>query len=131
MELSEVTKTFLEAAFSATMLNEDRKKRIGKIGVPDYDQTETGRCVEGCIAQRRHKGGRVFVTSAAVLARRGGSPSGFAGERGGRGFDARKGGFGHPDCPVLNGERASANGTRAEEEADSKIEPFAEVHGGG
>ena len=38
VELSETTKTFLEAAFTATMSNEDRKKRVGRIGVPDCDQ---------------------------------------------------------------------------------------------
>jgi len=36
--LSEPTKTFLEAAFSAVMSNEDRKKRVGKVGIPDCDQ---------------------------------------------------------------------------------------------
>ena len=38
VELSETTKAFLEAAFSATMPNEDRKKRVVKVGIPDCDQ---------------------------------------------------------------------------------------------
>ena len=38
MQLTETTKTFLEAAFSTTMLNENRRKRVEKIGVPDCDQ---------------------------------------------------------------------------------------------
>ena len=38
VELSETTKTFLEAAFTAIMSNEDCKKRVGRIGVPDCDQ---------------------------------------------------------------------------------------------
>ena len=38
VELMETTKTFLEAAFTATMSNEDRKKRVGRIGVPNCDQ---------------------------------------------------------------------------------------------
>ena len=36
--LTETTKTFLEAAFSGTLSNTDRKKRVDKIGVPDCDQ---------------------------------------------------------------------------------------------
>ena len=38
VELTETTKTFLEAAFTATMSNKDCKKRIGRIGVQDCDQ---------------------------------------------------------------------------------------------
>ena len=38
VELSETTKAFLEAAFSTTMPNEDRKKRVVKVGIPDCDQ---------------------------------------------------------------------------------------------
>ena len=38
VELSETTKAFLEAAFLATMPNEDRKKRVVKVGIPDCDQ---------------------------------------------------------------------------------------------
>ena len=38
VELSETTKAFLEAAFSATMPNKVRKQRVGKIGIPDCDQ---------------------------------------------------------------------------------------------
>ena len=38
VELSETTKAFLEAAFSATMPNEDRKKQVVKVGIPDCDQ---------------------------------------------------------------------------------------------
>ena len=37
VELSETTKSFLEAAFSATVANTDRKKRLDRIGVPDCD----------------------------------------------------------------------------------------------
>ena len=38
VQLTETTKSFLEAAFSGTMSNEDRRKRVKKIGVPDCDQ---------------------------------------------------------------------------------------------
>ena len=38
VQLTETTKTFLEAAFSGTMTNTDRKKRVKKIGVPECDQ---------------------------------------------------------------------------------------------
>ena len=38
VQLTETTKTFLEAAFSGTMTNADRKKRVEKIGVLDCDQ---------------------------------------------------------------------------------------------
>ena len=37
VELSETTKSFLEAAFSTTVANIDRKKRLDWIGVPDCD----------------------------------------------------------------------------------------------
>ena len=37
IELSETTKSFLEAAFSATVANTDRKKQLDRIGVPDCD----------------------------------------------------------------------------------------------
>ena len=36
--LTETIQTFLEAAFSGTMWNEDCKKCIKKIGIPDRDQ---------------------------------------------------------------------------------------------
>ena len=36
--LNDTTRAFLEAAFSGTMLNEERKKRVEKIGVPDCNQ---------------------------------------------------------------------------------------------
>ena len=38
VQLTEATKTFLEAAFSGTLSNADRKKRVDKVGVPDCDQ---------------------------------------------------------------------------------------------
>ena len=38
VELSETTKSFLEAAFLATMPNEDRNKRVVKVGIPNCDQ---------------------------------------------------------------------------------------------
>ena len=38
VQLTETTKSFLEAAFSGTMSNEDRRKRVEKVGVPDCDQ---------------------------------------------------------------------------------------------
>jgi len=37
MEVSEAIQAFLAAAFSGTMDNEDRRKRIRRIGVPDCD----------------------------------------------------------------------------------------------
>ena len=37
VELSKTTKSFLEAAFSTTVANTDRKKRLDWIGVPDCD----------------------------------------------------------------------------------------------
>ena len=37
VELLESTKSFLEAAFSVTVANSDRKKRLDRIGVPEYD----------------------------------------------------------------------------------------------
>ena len=36
--LNDTTRAFLKAAFSGTMLNEERKKRVEKIGVPDCNQ---------------------------------------------------------------------------------------------
>ena len=36
--LSDTTRTFLEAAFSGTMTNEDRRERVNKIGIPNCDQ---------------------------------------------------------------------------------------------
>ena len=36
--LSDTTPTFLEAAFSGTMTNEDRRERVNKIGIPNCDQ---------------------------------------------------------------------------------------------
>ena len=36
--LSEQTRSFLEAAFSATLSNADRKKGIANIGIPDCDK---------------------------------------------------------------------------------------------
>ena len=38
VQVTETTKSFLEAAFSGAMSNEDRRKRVEKIGVPDCDQ---------------------------------------------------------------------------------------------
>ena len=38
MQLTETTKSFLKAAFSATMLNKDCRKRVATIGVPNCDQ---------------------------------------------------------------------------------------------
>ena len=38
VQLTETTKTFLEATFSSMMTNADRKKRVEKIGVPNCDQ---------------------------------------------------------------------------------------------
>ena len=38
VQLTETTKSFLEAAFSGTISNEDRRKRVKKVGVPDCDQ---------------------------------------------------------------------------------------------
>jgi len=38
VQLSETTKSFLEAAFLAAISNKDRKKRVGKVGIPDCDQ---------------------------------------------------------------------------------------------
>ena len=35
VELSETTKAILEAAFLATMPNEDPTKWVGKVGIPD------------------------------------------------------------------------------------------------
>jgi len=37
VELLESTKSFLEAAFSVTVANSDCKKRLDRIGVPEYD----------------------------------------------------------------------------------------------
>ena len=37
VELSETTKAFLKAAFSGTVTNADRKKRLNQIGIPDCD----------------------------------------------------------------------------------------------
>ena len=37
MTLTESTRAFLEAAFSATLANADRKKRVECIGMPYYD----------------------------------------------------------------------------------------------
>ena len=38
VQLTEATKTFIKAAFSGTLSNADRKKRVDKVGVPDCDQ---------------------------------------------------------------------------------------------
>ena len=38
VEVSEATQAFLGAAFSGIMDNDDRRKRIKRIGVPDCDQ---------------------------------------------------------------------------------------------
>ena len=38
LELWETIKAFLEAAFSATMPNEDRRKRVGKVEITDCDK---------------------------------------------------------------------------------------------
>ena len=38
VELLEETSAFLEAAFSTTFSNADRRKRIAHIGIPDYDK---------------------------------------------------------------------------------------------
>ena len=35
VQLTETTKSFLEAAFSGTISNEDRRKRVEKVGDPD------------------------------------------------------------------------------------------------
>ena len=37
MSLSESAHAFLEAAFSTTLTNADRKKRVDRVGVPDCD----------------------------------------------------------------------------------------------
>jgi len=41
VDLSEMMKEFLEAAFSATMPNDDHKKRVGKVRIPDCDQVRS------------------------------------------------------------------------------------------
>ena len=121
VELSETTKAFLEAAFSATMPNEDRKKRV-KVGIPDCDQI---RCLkldgvlkavlpkdaikaDGYLSRLQQFWLDAVAPLVALLenAEAGDLP------------DAGKGGFSHPDCPVSNGECAPADGTRAEKEAD-------------
>ena len=38
VQLTETIKSFLEAAFSGTIFNEGRRKRVEKVGVPDCDQ---------------------------------------------------------------------------------------------
>ena len=38
VQLTETTKSFLEAAFSGMISNEDRRKRLEKVGVSDCDQ---------------------------------------------------------------------------------------------
>ena len=65
----------------------------------------------------------------AILVGRSGPPCSFAGKCRGGGFDARKGGFNHPDYPVFNGECVPTNGTGTEKEADS--EAYFNVHSGG
>ena len=129
VELSETMKDFLEAAFLTTMPNEDRKKQVGKVGIPNCDQI---RCLklDGCTAQRRHKGEQVPVTFTHLVGRCG-PPCSFAGKHQGRGFDARRGSFSHTDCPVSNGECAPADGTGTEKEADFEAESFFKIHGGG
>ena len=92
---------------------------------------EAGRRAEGCTAQRRHKGGRVFVTITTILVGHCGPPCGFVGKRGGGRLDAGKSGFSHPDCTVFNGECAPADGTGTEKEADFEVESFFEIHGRG
>ena len=105
VELTETTKTFLEAAFTATMSNEDCKKRVGRIGVPDCD----------------HKGGWILIASIAILAGHSGSPGGCPREHGGRGIDARKGGSSHPNSLLPDGQCASADGTREEKKLILKL----------
>ena len=84
VQLTETTKSFLEAAFSGTMSNEDRRKRVKKVGVPDCDQVHCPKLdgvLKMVLPQGRHKGGWVFIASSAVLAGRSGSPSGSVRER--------------------------------------------------
>ena len=79
IQLTETTKTFLEAAFLGTMTNADRKKGVKKIGVPDCNQVccpkldgvlkAKSRFAQGC-----HKGGPVSVASPTVMVGSSGSP---------------------------------------------------------
>ena len=133
VELSETTRTFLEAAFSAIMPNEDCKKRVGRVGIPDCDQVRCPKLdgvlkavlpkdaikADGYLSRLQQFWLDAVAPLAAFTVR----------ERRSRGIDARKGGFSHPDCPIFDGECTSANGTGAEEEADSKTKSFIEVHG--
>ena len=72
VELLEQTRTFLEAAFSATLSNADRKKLIANIGIPDCNKIccqKLDPMLTTTFAERHHKGGRLSFTSAAILVR--------------------------------------------------------------
>ena len=71
MELSETTKVFLEAAFTATMSNKDHKKRIGRIGVPNCDQIRCPK-LDGVLKAVLPKDAIKADGSTAILARHSG-----------------------------------------------------------
>jgi len=114
VELSEMIKTSLEAAFLANMPNEDHKKRVGKVRIPDYDQVccpKLDGVLKAVLLKDAVKADGYFHVNSSFGWTQW-FPSSFVGERRSRGIDARKGGFSHPDCPVLNGECASTNDTK-------------------
>jgi len=63
VEVSEATQAFLGAAFSGTMDNEDRRKRIRRIGVPDCDQIRCPKLdgvMKAVLPTDTRKGGRFY-----------------------------------------------------------------------
>ena len=129
MELSETTKAFL-----VTMPNEDRKKRVGKAGIPNYDQIRYLKLdgvlkavlpkdaikVDRYLSRLQHFWLDAVAPLAALL------ESAEAWD-----LTVGKGSFSHPDCPVLNGECAPADGTVMEKEADFEAQSFFKIHGRG
>ena len=126
LELWETTKAFLEAAFLATTPNEDRRKRVGKVEITDCDKIRCPKrdgVVKAVLPKDAIKADG-YLSHLQQFWLDVVAPLWLCWKALGRGFDARKGGFSHPDCLVLNGECALADGTEMEKEADLKLNPF-------
>ena len=130
VQLTKTTKTFLEAAFSWTLSNVDRKKGVDKVGVPDCDQI---RCpnldgvlktvlpkdtikADGYLSHLHQFWLDAIAPLAAIIE-----------SAEGGGFDTREGGGSCSDSVVFDGQRSPANGAREVQGSDFKVEPILEV----
>ena len=134
VELSEETSAFLEAAFSTTLSNAERRKRIAHIGISDCDKIRCPKLdpmLATVLPERRHKGGRLSIESAAILARCSCSPyCNFRG-LGCRKIDARTSVCSRPISPLFAGKCKQSYGARKAQEGLNECQPHLEIYGGG